>query len=83
MMQAHLRLPKEMRDDKKEQYVDGIIKRLGLAKAADTIVGDAKTRGLSGGPTGCGCMPGTACSSATAWLAGCPGSPPAFPHISF
>lgn len=48
MMQAHLRMPKSLSVEEKEEYVDGIIKRLGLAKAADTIVGDAKTRGLSG-----------------------------------
>lgn len=49
MMQAHLRMPKEMALEEKEAYVDAIIKRLGLAKAANTVVGDAKTRGLSGG----------------------------------
>ncbi|GAB4820462.1 hypothetical protein N2152v2_007508 [Parachlorella kessleri] len=49
MMQAQLRLPREMTDVEKEDYVDGIIKRLGLSKAAETVVGDAKTRGLSGG----------------------------------
>lgn len=32
-----------------EEYVEDLIKRLGLAKSADTIVGDAKTRGVSGG----------------------------------
>ncbi len=29
--------------------VDGLIARLGLSKAAATIVGDTKTRGISGG----------------------------------
>ena len=48
MMQAHLRLPREMTNVEKEDYVNGIIKRLGLSKAAETVVGDAKTRGLSG-----------------------------------
>lgn len=31
-----------------EEYVEDLIKRLGLAKSAETIVGDAKTRGISG-----------------------------------
>ncbi len=31
-----------------EEYVEDLIKRLGLAKSADTIVGDVKTRGISG-----------------------------------
>ncbi len=31
-----------------EEYVDDLLKRLGLGKSADTIVGDAKTRGISG-----------------------------------
>lgn len=28
--------------------MEDLIKRLGLAKSADTVVGDAKTRGISG-----------------------------------
>ena len=52
MMQAHLRLPSDWGQEGKERYVDALIKRLGLAKAADTIVGDAKTRGLSGAGRG-------------------------------
>jgi hypothetical protein len=31
-----------------DTYVEDLIKRLGLGKSADTIVGDAKTRGISG-----------------------------------
>lgn len=49
MMAAHLRLPKAMSDADKERYVEDLIKRLGLTKASNTIVGDAKTRGISGG----------------------------------
>lgn len=49
MMAAELRMSRDTSAEEKEGYVDGIIARLGLAKAADTPVGDAKTRGLSGG----------------------------------
>ncbi|PSC72649.1 ABC transporter G family member 7 isoform A [Micractinium conductrix] len=49
MMAAELRMSRDTSAEEKEAYVDGIISRLGLAKAADTPVGDAKTRGLSGG----------------------------------
>jgi ABC-type multidrug transport system ATPase subunit len=48
-MAAHLRLPKTMSDSKRDKYVEDLISRLGLVKSADTIVGDAKTRGISGG----------------------------------
>ncbi|KAL4432817.1 hypothetical protein ABPG77_008143 [Micractinium sp. CCAP 211/92] len=49
MMAARLRMSADTPADAREAYVDGIISRLGLAKAANTPVGDAKTRGLSGG----------------------------------
>ncbi|KAL4458091.1 hypothetical protein ABPG75_012956 [Micractinium tetrahymenae] len=49
MMAAQLRMAADAPAEEKEAYVDGIIARLGLAKAAATPVGDAKTRGLSGG----------------------------------
>ncbi|KAI7845221.1 hypothetical protein COHA_001265 [Chlorella ohadii] len=49
MMAAELRMSRDTSAEEREAYVDGIIARLGLAKAADTPVGDAKTRGLSGG----------------------------------
>jgi ABC-type multidrug transport system ATPase subunit len=48
-MAAHLRLPKELTDSEREAAVDALIARLGMAKSTDTIVGDAKVRGLSGG----------------------------------
>ena len=46
---ARLRLPKEMSLKEKEDRVDNIIQELGLRKAANTRVGDAKNRGISGG----------------------------------
>mmetsp|Transcript_19242 Transcript_19242/g.58081 ORF Transcript_19242/g.58081 Transcript_19242/m.58081 type:complete len:689 (-) Transcript_19242:421-2487(-) len=49
LMAAHLRLPKSMPDSEKEAYVEELLAKLGLGKAADTIVGDAKVRGISGG----------------------------------
>lgn len=49
LMAAELRLPTAMPTDRKRAYVDNLINILGLAKSADTMVGDAKTRGLSGG----------------------------------
>ncbi|CAL8467764.1 g7302 [Coccomyxa elongata] len=48
-MAAALRLPKDMPADKKEAAVVDLIQRLGLTQSADTPVGDAKKRGLSGG----------------------------------
>ncbi|KAK9828034.1 hypothetical protein WJX81_003580 [Elliptochloris bilobata] len=49
MMAARLRLPADMPDAEKQELTEGLITRLGLAGAADTVVGDEKTRGLSGG----------------------------------
>ena len=49
MMAAQLRLPADMPAAEKEELTESLIKRLGLTNAADTVVGDAKTRGLSGG----------------------------------
>ncbi len=48
-MAAELRLPADVGREEREALVEGIVRRLGLAKCADTVVGDAKTRGLSGG----------------------------------
>lgn len=42
MMAARLRLPADMPDAEKEERVEGLIKRLGLTGAADTVVGDEK-----------------------------------------
>jgi hypothetical protein len=36
-----------------DKYVEDLISRLGLVKSADTIVGDAKTRGISGAQLAC------------------------------
>jgi len=46
---AALRLPKSFSQQKRDEYVDDLINKLGLTKSADTIVGDEKVRGLSGG----------------------------------
>jgi hypothetical protein len=48
LMAAELRLPAGTKREEREELVDAIIGRLGLSKTAHTIVGDAKTRGLSG-----------------------------------
>ncbi|BDA42587.1 Protein white [Coccomyxa sp. Obi] len=48
-MAAALRLPKDMSAEEKEAAVVDLIQRLGLTQSADTPVGDAKKRGLSGG----------------------------------
>ena len=44
VMAARLRLPADMPDGEKEERVEGLIKRLGLTGAADTVVGDEKAR---------------------------------------
>lgn len=49
LMAARLRLPPSLTLREKTSLVDRLLKRLGLAKAADTIVGDDKVRGISGG----------------------------------
>lgn len=49
LMAARLRLPSSLDLEQKTALVDSLLKRLGLAKAADTIVGDDKIRGISGG----------------------------------
>ena len=48
-MAAELRLPQSMSPEAKARYVGQLVALLGLAKCKDTRVGDAKTRGLSGG----------------------------------
>jgi len=47
-MAAELRTQGSSREER-EELVNSVIRSLGLKKCADTIVGDAKTRGLSGG----------------------------------
>ena len=49
MMAAHIRMPGHATASEKEAFVEDLIKRLGLTKAANSVVGDKKKRGLSGG----------------------------------
>lgn len=49
MMAAHTRMPGQTSAAQKKAFVEDLIKRLGLTKAADSVVGDKKKRGLSGG----------------------------------
>ncbi|RGB41806.1 P-loop containing nucleoside triphosphate hydrolase protein [Rhizophagus diaphanus] len=46
---ARLRLPREMSRRDKLKQVDNTMKLLNLSKCADTIIGDHRTRGVSGG----------------------------------
>lgn len=46
---ARIRLPAAVGDEAKGALVDAVIGRLGLAKAAGTLVGSAAQRGISGG----------------------------------
>lgn len=46
---ARLRLPASVSMSEKERRVDELIDKLALGKAANTIIGDAKRRGISGG----------------------------------
>ena len=48
-MAAHTRMPGHVSASEKTAFVEDLIKRLGLTKAADSVVGDKKKRGLSGG----------------------------------
>lgn len=49
LVQARLRLPREMSLKKKEEMVEKVIKALGLEKARNTIIGNQFLRGISGG----------------------------------
>ncbi|CAN0164535.1 unnamed protein product, partial [Ectocarpus sp. 12 AP-2014] len=49
LMAARLRLPSSVPLEEKSAMVDKLISKLGLSKVASTIVGDEKTRGISGG----------------------------------
>eukprot|EP00172_Hildenbrandia_rubra_P000352 Plantae.Rhodophyta-Hildenbrandia_rubra.ctg1164.p1 GENE.Plantae.Rhodophyta-Hildenbrandia_rubra.ctg1164~~Plantae.Rhodophyta-Hildenbrandia_rubra.ctg1164.p1 ORF type:complete len:705 (+),score=135.10 Plantae.Rhodophyta-Hildenbrandia_rubra.ctg1164:300-2414(+) len=49
MMAAKLRLPREMKKEEYEKFVEGLLKELGLTRCKDTVVGGVKTRGVSGG----------------------------------
>ena len=46
---AKLRLPSSMSEAERSELVEGVIDELGLTKAADTPVGNAMFRGISGG----------------------------------
>ncbi|KAH7366449.1 hypothetical protein KP509_18G078800 [Ceratopteris richardii] len=46
---SELQLSNSLTHDERMQYVDDILYRLGLVSCADTRVGDAKVRGISGG----------------------------------
>ncbi|KAJ3411273.1 ATP-binding cassette sub- G member 1 [Chytridiales sp. JEL 0842] len=48
-MSAILRLPNSIPEGEKMRLVDKMIKLLGLEKAANTIIGDSKNKGVSGG----------------------------------
>ena len=48
-MAAHTRMPGSASTAQKEAFVSDLINRLGLTKSADSVVGGAKKRGLSGG----------------------------------
>ena len=49
MLAAHFYLPTSTTDDEKNTLVLDIITELGLIKTKDTIIGDGKVRGVSGG----------------------------------
>mmetsp|Transcript_16455 Transcript_16455/g.53747 ORF Transcript_16455/g.53747 Transcript_16455/m.53747 type:complete len:639 (-) Transcript_16455:2057-3973(-) len=49
VMAAQLRLPREMADAERARYVEDILRKLSLIKCADSVVGDVKKRGISGG----------------------------------
>lgn len=46
---SRLRLPKSLSDAEKLRRADEVMDLLGLNKCADTLVGDAFTKGISGG----------------------------------
>ena len=49
MYSAHFYLPNAVTDEEKAALVTGVISELGLNKTRDTIIGDEKLRGVSGG----------------------------------
>ena len=48
-MAAELRAKESSTAEERSEVVESVIRRLGLSKCSDTVIGDAKTRGLSGG----------------------------------
>lgn len=49
MLAAHFYLPNDVTDVQKGVLVTNIIDEMGLSKAKDTVIGDDKGRGVSGG----------------------------------
>jgi len=49
MYSAHFYLPNTVTDEEKAELVTNVISELGLGKTRDTIIGDEKIRGVSGG----------------------------------
>lgn len=49
MLAAHFYLPNSVNQEAKELLVMNVIDEMGLVKAKDTIIGDEKCRGVSGG----------------------------------
>jgi len=49
MLSAHFYLPSSFSNDQKRELVKAKIAELGLVKTIDTIIGNDKTRGVSGG----------------------------------
>lgn len=49
MLSAHFFLPDDVTKEQKEELVTSVISELGLTKTRDTIIGDEKIRGVSGG----------------------------------
>jgi ABC-type Mn2+/Zn2+ transport system ATPase subunit len=49
MISAHFFLPDFVKEEQKKELVDSVVQELGLGKTVDTIVGDEKVRGVSGG----------------------------------
>jgi len=49
LLSAHFFLPDDVSLEQKERLIDSVIGELGLGKTRNTIIGDEKTRGVSGG----------------------------------
>ena len=48
-LSAKLRLPQSLSDEDREAIVEKVIRRLGLTKCADQLIGGRGVRGISGG----------------------------------
>ena len=49
MLACHFFLPNSVTDEEKERRVEDVMAELGLMKTRNTIIGDEKVRGISGG----------------------------------